>query len=81
MTRADHAQVVGRAWEAKRGGGIHTVNVAVGLGRVGALIEQLQHQQAQVEALRHQLNEQRAQVQARLDALRARLDASAGPLE
>ena len=81
MTLADHAQGVGRAWEAKRGGGVHTVNVAVGLDRVGALIEQLQHQQAQVDALRHQLNEQRAQVQAQLDALRAQLDASTGPLE
>jgi hypothetical protein len=78
MQLADHAQVIGRAWEAASGTGVHTVTVAVGLDRVGALVEQLQRQQAQIDALHRKLDAQTGRFeaqQAQIDALRTRLDA------
>jgi hypothetical protein len=78
MRLADHAQVIGRAWEAAPGTGVHTVTVAVGLDRVGALVEQLQRQQAQIDALHRKLDAQTGRFeaqQAQIDALRIRLDA------
>lgn len=78
MRLADHAQVIGRAWASATGTGINKVTVAVGLDRAGALVEQLQRQQAQIEALRRMQREQDARFQAQqaqIDALRARLDA------
>ena len=78
MRLADHAQVIGRAWEAAPGTGVHTVTVAVGLDRVGALIEQLQRQQAQIDALHRKLDAQTGRFeaqQAQIDVLRIRLDA------
>jgi hypothetical protein len=62
------------------GAGEHRVTVAVGLDRAGALVEQLQRQQAQIEVLERMQREQAAQFQvqqAQIDALRARIDVPA----
>jgi hypothetical protein len=56
MRLRDHRQVIGRAWTAARGTGEHRVTVAVGLDRVGALVEQMMHLQVQIDGLRARLD-------------------------
>ena len=63
--RAQHGPIAGQAWSAHSGNGIGTVTVAVGLGRSGAVAEQLETQRERIGELEAENN----QIKARLAAL------------
>jgi hypothetical protein len=49
--RAEHGPIAGQAWSTKSSDGIGTITVAVGLGRSGAVAEQMQDQRERIAAL------------------------------
>ena len=49
--RAEHGPIAGQAWSAKSGDGVGTVTVAVGLGRSGAVAEQMEDQRDRIAEL------------------------------
>ena len=79
--RAEHGPIAGQAWSVKSGDGIGTVTVAVGLGRSGAVAEQMEDQRERIAALEAENEEIQAEneeIKSRLAALE-RQNASALP--
>ena len=55
LTLQQYSRVVGRAWESSEGDDVHQVNVAVGLDRMGDLVENMRRQQKEIRDLRERI--------------------------